>query len=90
MSDRNKKLYVFCDGRSNADGRSNEKKINITAFGMERITGHVSKLDPKVLDKLFFDYDHESLQRKSSRVGVLLVCDYFGLQNKKRQDVVIT
>ena len=52
---------------------------------MERITGHVSKLDPKVLDKLFFDYDQESLQRKSSRVGVLLVCDYFGLHPKQEE-----
>ena len=67
------------------------KRINITAFGMERITGPVSKLDPKVLVKLFADYDSESLQRKSSYVDVLLSCDYFGLtQSEKRQEVVIT
>ena len=61
------------------------KRINITAFGMERITGPVSKLDPKVLVKLFADYDSESLQRKSSYVDVLLSCDYFGLHSKREE-----
>ena len=61
------------------------KRISITAFGMERITGPVSKLDPKVLDKLFPDYDPESLQRKSSHVDVLLGCDYFGLHPKQEE-----
>ena len=42
------------------------KKVTITAFGMERITGQVSKLDPKVLVKLFPEYDPETLQRKST------------------------
>ena len=61
------------------------KRISITAFGMERITGPVSKLDPKVLVKLFPDYDPESLQRKSSHVDVLLGCDYFGLHPKQEE-----
>ena len=62
-----------------------EKKVSITAFGMERITGPVSKLDPEVLVKLFPDYDPESLQRKSSHVDVLLGCDYFGLYPKQEE-----
>ena len=61
------------------------KRISITAFCMERITGPVSKLDPKVLVKLFPDYDPESLQRKSSHVDVLLGCDYFGLHPKQEE-----
>ena len=61
------------------------KRISITAFGMECITGPVSKLDPKVLVKLFPDYDPELLQRKSSHVDVLLGCDYFGLHPKQEE-----
>ena len=33
------------------------KKVSVTAFGMDRITGPVSRLDTKVLTKLFPDYD---------------------------------
>ena len=61
------------------------KKVTITAFGMERITGQVSKLDPKVLVKLFPEYDPETLQRKSTHVDVLLGCDYFGLHPKQEE-----
>ena len=38
------------------------KRISVRTFAMERITGPVSKLDPKVLVKLFPDYNPESLQ----------------------------
>ncbi|KAL9987900.1 hypothetical protein ACROYT_G002280 [Oculina patagonica] len=55
------------------------KKVSITAFGMDRITGPVSKLDPKVLANLFPGYDVDSLQRKTDKVDILLGCDYFGL-----------
>jgi hypothetical protein len=61
------------------------KKVTITAFGMERITRQVSKLDPKVLVKLFPEYDPETLQRKSTHVDVLLGCDYFGLHPKQEE-----
>ena len=39
------------------------KRISIRNFAMECITGPVSKLDPKVLVKLFPNYNPESLQR---------------------------
>lgn len=55
------------------------KKVSITAFGMDRITGSVSKLDTKILANLFPGYDVDSLQRKTDKVDILLGCDYFGL-----------
>ena len=55
------------------------KKVGITAFGMDRITGPVSKLDTKVLANLFPGYDVDSLQRKTDKVDIVLGCDYFGL-----------
>ena len=58
------------------------KKVSVTAFGMDRITGPVSKLDTKVLTKLSPDYDPETLQRKTNQVDILLGCDYFGLHPK--------
>ena len=62
---------------------SGGKRVTITAYGMDRITGPVSKLNYKVLAKLFPDYDPESLQRKLTHVDVLLGCDYFGLHPKR-------
>ena len=64
---------------------STGRKVTINAFGMERITGPVSKLDPEVLVRLFPDHDPESLQRKSTNVDVLLGCDHFGLHPKKEE-----
>ena len=61
------------------------KKVTITAYGMERITGPVSKLDDEVLKKLFPEYEPESLQRKSNYVDILLGCDYFGLHPKREE-----
>ena len=55
------------------------KIVSITAFGMDRITGPVSKLDTKVLGDLFPGYNVDSLQRKTDKVDILLGCDYFGL-----------
>lgn len=52
---------------------------SITAFGKDRITGPVSKLDTKVLANLFPGYDVDSLQRKTNKVDILLGCDYLGL-----------
>ena len=61
------------------------KKVIITAYGMERITGPVSKLNSEVLKSLFPEYDPDSLQRKSNHVDVLLGCDYFGLHPKHEE-----
>ena len=61
------------------------KKITVNAFGMERITGSVSKLNPDVLAKLFPEYDPQSLQRQCRHVDVLLGCDYFGLHPKNEE-----
>ena len=58
------------------------KKVSVTAFGMDRITGPVTKLNTSALAKLFPTYDLESLQRKSNRVDILLGCYYFGLLPK--------
>ena len=55
------------------------KKVIVTAFGMDRITGPVTKLNTSSLAKLFPTYDPESLQRKTNRVDILLGFDYFGL-----------
>ena len=61
------------------------KKVTITAYGMERITGPISKLDNEVLKKLFPEYDPDVLQRKSNYVDVLLGCAYFGLHPKQEE-----
>ena len=61
------------------------KKVTITAFGMSKITGPVSKLDTKALSELFPDYDPDSLQRKTNHVDILLGCDYFGLHPKHEE-----
>ena len=61
------------------------EKVDITAYGMERITGLVSRLHSKILKKLFPEYDPETLQRKSNYVDVLLGCDYFGLHPKQEE-----
>ena len=53
--------------------------MSVTAFGMDRITGPVSKLDTKALVSLFPGYDPEPLQRKTNRVDILLGCDHSGL-----------
>ncbi|XP_048579693.1 uncharacterized protein LOC5508489 [Nematostella vectensis] len=61
------------------------KKVEIIAYGMDRITGPVSQLDMRTVAELFPEHDPESLQRKSSSVDVLLGCDYFGLHPKKEE-----
>ena len=61
------------------------RKVSITAFGMDRITGPVSKLDTKVLADLFPGYDVDSLQRRTDKVDILLGCDYFGLFPKSEE-----
>ena len=78
------KSYSTCEYQFTIRTRTG-KKVTVNAFGMERITGPVSKLDPDVLVQLFPDYDPQSLQRKSSNVDVLLGCDHFGLHPKKEE-----
>jgi len=64
------------------------KKVSITAFGMDRITGPVSKLDTKVLADLFPGYDVDSLQKRTDKVDILLGFDYSGLfPSVRRQSV---
>ncbi|KXJ06928.1 hypothetical protein AC249_AIPGENE19758 [Exaiptasia diaphana] len=58
---------------------------NIKAFGMDKITGPVSKLDPDTVTELFPQFDADCLQRKNTHVDVLLGCDYFGLHPKKEE-----
>ena len=82
--DNIKKSYSTCEYQFTIRTRTG-KKVTVNAFGMERITGPVSKLDPDVLVQLFPDYDPQSLQRKSSNVDVLLGCDHFGLHPKKEE-----
>lgn len=48
------------------------KKISVTALGMDRITGLVTKLNTSALAKLFPSYDLELLQRKTNQVNILL------------------
>ncbi|RUA05208.1 MAG: hypothetical protein DSY43_05110 [Gammaproteobacteria bacterium] len=59
------------------------KKVAITVFGMDRITGPISKLNTNVLSKLFPNYDPDSLQRKTTCVDILLGCDHYGLHPKQ-------
>ena len=61
------------------------KMVTVTAYGMDQITGPVNKLDYELLQKIFPEYDPESLQRKSNYVDVLLECDFFGLHPKKEE-----
>ena len=55
------------------------KKVSVTAFGMDRITGLVAKLNTSALAKLFPSYDPESPQKKTNQVDIPLGHDYFGL-----------
>ncbi|KAL9975807.1 hypothetical protein ACROYT_G013012 [Oculina patagonica] len=50
------------------------KKVSITAFGMDRITGPVSKLDPKILANLFLGNDVDSLQKKTDNEKLSRAC----------------
>jgi hypothetical protein len=61
------------------------KTVNVQAFGMEEITGPVSKIDVECLRDIFTRRAYsnlEALQRQSSTVDLLLGCDYFGLHPK--------
>ena len=64
------------------------KKVSVTAFGMDRITGPVAKLNTSALAKLFPSYDPESPQKKTNQVDIPLghdILDYF--QSMRRQSV---
>ena len=53
------------------------RKVTVTVYGMDQITGPVNKLDYKVQEEMFPEYDSESLWWKSNNVDVLLGCDFF-------------
>ena len=59
------------------------KIVEVKAFGMDKITGRLSRLDCSVLSRLFPKYDPEVLQRKSTEVDVLLGSNYYGLHPKQ-------
>jgi hypothetical protein len=52
---------------------------------MDKITGPVDKLDHEVVEKMFPEYDPQSLQRKCNRVDVFLGCDFFGSHPKREE-----
>ena len=61
------------------------RKVTVTAYGMDQITGPVNKLDHKNLEKMFLQYDPETLQRKSNHVDVLLGCDFLAYIPKRKK-----
>ena len=61
------------------------KIVTGTAYGMDQITGPVNKLDYELLQKIFLEYDPESLRGKSNYMDVLLGCDFFGLHPKNEE-----
>ena len=62
---------------------SNSKIVKVLAYGLEVITGPLEKLDRKVIQALFPQYDVDFLMRKSNTVDLLIGTDYYGLHPKK-------
>ena len=58
------------------------RKVTITMFGLERITGTVPRIDLGTVKELFPDTDVSTLQRTSTEVDILLGTDQFGLHPK--------
>lgn len=56
---------------------------NVIAYGMENITGPLSKLNERTVKDLFPYFDPTSLMRTSTTVDILLGNDYYGLYPKK-------
>ena len=57
--------------------------VPVFAFGIDQITGPVSRLDLECLSEIFPERDVSLLQRKSSKVDMLLGCDYYSLHPKR-------
>ena len=57
--------------------------VHVEAFGIKEITGEVKKLNERVIEELFPQYDCTKLQRTKSEVDLLLGCDNFGLHPKR-------
>ena len=57
--------------------------MTIRCFGLERITGKLTNLDPAAIQKLFPDHDSSMLTSRGKEVDVLLGTDYFGAHPKK-------
>ena len=62
------------------------KVVPVKTYGMNQITGPVSKLNLEVIRNLFPDYDANQLQRKSTKIDMLLGMDNFGLFPKTEVD----
>lgn len=58
------------------------RKVTVTMFGLEKITGRLSKLDLSVIAGLFPQVEASRLQRTSTEVDILLGTDFFGLHPK--------
>ena len=58
------------------------RTVTISLFGLDKITGSLSKLDLDALSKLFHGYDVSQLQRQATEVDILLGTEYFGLHPK--------
>ena len=58
------------------------KIVAVPAYGLEQITGKLTKLNMDVISKLFPGYDVECLQRPSNEVDLLIGSNLFGLHPK--------
>ena len=58
------------------------RKVTVTMFGLEKITGRVSRIDLVTIKKLFPNTDVSTLQRTNTEVDILLGTDHFGLHPK--------
>ena len=58
------------------------RKVTVNMFGLEKITGKLSKLDLEVLSELFPNENVAKLQRLRTDVDILLGTDHFGLHPK--------
>ena len=56
--------------------------VKVQAYGLPDITGKLSDLDRKVIEKLFPDHDPDALMRSTNTVDMLIGTDYFGLHPK--------
>ena len=57
--------------------------VKVIAYGMDRITGSVSRLNGEVIRNLFPYFDTSLLSRASETVDILLGNDYYGLHPKR-------
>ena len=85
-------LTVITTGNIETEYESTEYELNlitksgkictVQCFGLEKITGELSSLDPNIIKQIFPNYDSSLLLRKSKEVEIMLGTDYFGLHPK--------